>query len=203
MALRNILAVIGLLVVLGCFRAVQATDITDNTCTFKVDGKIFTLALLNMNKAGEKGYYQTSYGNNRDIRFNFCEPFVPSGCTSQNSPTAYSYVLYTDNSQTTPTQPTDDNLVCTPFSSNSKVADFTPSYINNKGQIKLNLTMTTHFEVNQTQRSTIFLLDCEPDDTPYLTNIRVESLTDETLVIKGMSPYACPVFELSSLWTAF
>jgi hypothetical protein len=81
-------------VLLSCSRLVSTTDITDNTCTFKVDGKLFTLAFLNMNKAGEKGYYQTDLDSNTSIRFNFCDPFVPLGCANQNLPSAYSYFLH-------------------------------------------------------------------------------------------------------------
>lgn len=79
---------------LGCFTTVQATDITDNTCTFKVEGKLFTLAYLNMNKPSEKGYYTSSYNSNT-ITFNFCDTFVPTGCTNQNKSAAYSYVIQT------------------------------------------------------------------------------------------------------------
>lgn len=36
------------------------TYITDNSCTFNVEGKLFTLAYLNQNKADSSGYYSAS-----------------------------------------------------------------------------------------------------------------------------------------------
>lgn len=51
------------------------------------------------------------------------------------------------------------------------------------------------------QRTTTFLLDCEPSDKSDLTNIKV-TLNEGNIEIRGQSPEACPVFELSSLWEA-
>lgn len=54
-----------------------AKDITDNTCTFKVKDKIFSLTYLNMKSNGTTSYYTVKLNDTAKIEFNFCEPFVP------------------------------------------------------------------------------------------------------------------------------
>jgi len=54
-----------------------AKDITDNTCTFKVKGKVFSLAYLNMKSNETAAYYTVKVNDTAKIEFNFCEPFVP------------------------------------------------------------------------------------------------------------------------------
>jgi hypothetical protein len=45
-------------------------DITDNTCTFKVDGNLFSLVYLNL--ASSQNYYTTPGATGQTIYFNFC-----------------------------------------------------------------------------------------------------------------------------------
>jgi hypothetical protein len=52
------------------------------------------------------------------------------------------------------------------------------------------------------QRKVQFLLDCEENDEPWLTKTELGTVDDSLIVIKGESPYACPVFELNSMWRA-
>ncbi len=40
---------IALITLFSILFSVQGTGITDNTCTFKIDGKLFSLAYLNKN----------------------------------------------------------------------------------------------------------------------------------------------------------
>ena len=132
----------------------NATDITDNTCTFKVSGKLFTLAYLNM-KANTTNYYTAKINDTAKVEFSFCEPFLPGECQTSTFPYSYSYLI---------TQTVKDSSVittCVPFSSSSKTANFNPQYLNKNGQIQLNLTMKTNDQSLNVQRSTSFLLDCE------------------------------------------
>ena len=45
----------------------KATDITDNTCTFKVKGKVFSLAYLNMKSNAAGGYYTVKVNDTAKI----------------------------------------------------------------------------------------------------------------------------------------
>ena len=49
-------------------------------------------------------------------------------------------------------------------------------------------------------RSTVFLLDCEESEDD-LGKINWKKV-DNQILITGESPFACPVFEISSIWTA-
>lgn len=51
--IKQLVLTLLLLVIPSC-----TTAIIDNTCTFRIDGKLFTLAFLNQNKPGTPGYYQ-------------------------------------------------------------------------------------------------------------------------------------------------
>ena len=152
-----------LLVIPSC-----STAIIDNTCTFRVDGKLFTLAFLNQNKPGAQGYYQLQQDEETQVYFNFCEPFLPPPCRQTNLSAAYSYVVINNTSDENNPQ-----VTCLPYSSDSKTSYFTPNYTNQKGQIQLNLTMQTQLPNLTQQRITTFLLDCEPNDESDLTNIKV------------------------------
>ena len=55
---------------------------------------------------------------------------------------------------------------------------------------------------DQIQRETVFMLDCQENKNPELTRIKVVDLDMERLIIAGQTPYACPIFELNSLWQA-
>ena len=55
------------------------TGITDNTCTFKNQGKLFTLTMMNRYEDGD--FYTKAVDSNTLIVFNFCDPFVPKQCT--------------------------------------------------------------------------------------------------------------------------
>lgn len=121
----SIIARIGWLLLLALMllaAPASSTDIIDNTCTFKVDGKLFTLTYLNQNKPGSPGYYQVGYNDQTDVFFNFCEPFVPASCAGTTLPSAYSYVAIAKSF--------DSELGCLPYSSDSKTSYFTPDYIN-------------------------------------------------------------------------
>ena len=52
------------------------TSITDNVCSFKYDGNLFSLALLNKKSSGV--YYNAKLDDLNYVLFNFCEPFTPS-----------------------------------------------------------------------------------------------------------------------------
>jgi len=134
---------------------VKTTDITDNTCTFKVSGKLFSLAYLNMKAKTTANYYTATINDTTKVEFNFCEPFIPSECPTSNFPYSYSYLI-TKNI-------TDSSVIntCVPFTSSSKTSYYSPQYINKNGEIQLNLTMQTNIENLTIQRSTYFLLDCE------------------------------------------
>jgi hypothetical protein len=116
----------------------NATDITDNTCTFKVSGKLFTLAYLNMKANTTANYYTAEINDTAKVEFNFCEPFIPLDCKGSTVPSSYSYlIIKTANASSVTT-------TCIPFSSNSKTSNFNPQYLNKNGEIQLNLTMKTN-----------------------------------------------------------
>jgi hypothetical protein len=52
----------------------------DNTCTFKSEGKLFTLAVLN--KHADTAFYRQALNSTATVVFNFCDPFVPQECTA-------------------------------------------------------------------------------------------------------------------------
>lgn len=62
--------------------------------------------------------------------------------------------------------------------------------------------MQTALTDNQTQKSVTFLLDCEDGQQSPLQSDKIYNYTSNHIVIYGKSPYACPLFEISSLWTA-
>ena len=128
-------------------QSVHTTDLLDNTCTFKVQGRLFLLAYLNRSPT----YYTHHLDQSTEVAFNFCEPFVPSECLQLDLPYAYSYLIRKE------VQAHSSSIICLPYSSNSKTAFFDPQYINDQGEIKLNLTMSTE----EGDRSTVFLLDCQ------------------------------------------
>jgi hypothetical protein len=161
----------------------------ENTCTFRADGRLFLLTYLH--KADP--YYNYDLDNDTQAVFNFCEPFVPTQCPTPLAP-AYSFVVTKDPANSS-------QVTCTAYTSDSKTSYYSSDFDNNKGNIKLNLTMQTAPEVSP-QRETIFALDCEENKDPALTKIRAQMQDDDTLLIFGQTPYACPVFELSSFWVA-
>lgn len=55
-------------------------SITDNSCTFKTKGKLFTLAMLNQYNSGK--FYSKTIDNNTEVTFNFCDPFIPPVCNN-------------------------------------------------------------------------------------------------------------------------
>ena len=61
-----------LLILLLFVSPANATDITDNTCTFKVDGKLFSLAYLNKKAKSAESYYNITNNETSVICFNFC-----------------------------------------------------------------------------------------------------------------------------------
>jgi hypothetical protein len=65
----------------------------------------------------------------------------------------------------------------------------------------MNLSMTTRPENNTLQRATDFILDCQESKDAALKGIRA-GLEGGRLVVYGSTSYACPVFELSSIWRA-
>jgi hypothetical protein len=135
------------------------TDITDNTCTFKVNGKLFTLILLN--KASTTKYYTSVY-NDSTVYFNFCDPFVPPNCmspvgSSSSLPSAYAFISNTTLATQTNTS------VCVPLTSGSKTTNYFPTYTSNNGDIQLNLTMVTVLNSSGSQQSASFILECTDD----------------------------------------
>lgn len=54
------------------------TSITDNTCVFRDEGKLFTLASLDRVSTGQ--YYRINVDPQTYILFNFCDPFTPTEC---------------------------------------------------------------------------------------------------------------------------
>jgi hypothetical protein len=179
---------------LTCRAQSLSTDITDNTCTFKTQGKLFTLALLN--QYSSQDFYRLPVDNNTWIVFNFCDPFVPKECSGSdlyNQTTAFSFIVNRYESGL---------YQCNPYSSDSKTNYFSVEYTSNSGQNILNLTMTTK-PSNETQLlETTFILSCDVANNGTLTNMFSNHSTMTNLVIYGTTSYACPVFELSSIWTA-
>lgn len=55
-------------------------SITDNTCVFREDGKLFSLTSLNRIADGK--FYRIEIDNNTAVEFNFCDPFYPKQCPS-------------------------------------------------------------------------------------------------------------------------
>lgn len=51
-------------------------------------------------------------------------------------------------------------------------------------------------------KSTQFILSCDAASTADISNIKVNALDMDKLIIYGTSPYACPVFSLGSIWKA-
>ncbi len=113
------------------------TSITDNTCTFKPDGKLFSLAYLNKYSSGN--FYQANTSDpNTIVLFNFCDPFLPEICANANSTMkkAYSFAIVNDTNQ--------EQILCYRYSSDSKLANFVPQYTSSDdGEIQLNLTLFT------------------------------------------------------------
>lgn len=105
---------------------------TDNTCTFKADGKLFTFALLNQIAKGD--FYTHAHDPIHSVVFNFCDPFLPKECAG-NKQKAYSFVVKRVG---------EGEAECFPFSSDSKLTHFTPTYSNERGEIKVNLSLTTY-----------------------------------------------------------
>jgi hypothetical protein len=62
--------------------------------------------------------------------------------------------------------------------------------------------MTTKPNELEHLTSTQFILSCDAANTADLSNIRVNASDIDKLIIYATSPYACPVFELSSIWRA-
>jgi hypothetical protein len=103
---------------LACGVGCLDTSITDNSCTFKTQGKLFTLALLNQYSSGR--YYNKTLDNNTGVLFNFCDSFIPPQCNDSLSyakqEKAYAFVLRRD--------PIKQYVECYPYSSDSKTSYF-------------------------------------------------------------------------------
>jgi hypothetical protein len=103
---------------LACGVGCLDTSITDNSCTFKTQGKLFTLALLNQYSSGR--YYNKTLDNNTGVLFNFCDPFIPPQCNDSliyaKQEKAYAFVLRRD--------PIKQYVECYPYSSDSKTSYF-------------------------------------------------------------------------------
>ena len=56
-------------------------SITDNTCVFREDGKLFTLTSLNRIADGK--YYRIEIDNSTAVEFNLCNPFFPKQCPQE------------------------------------------------------------------------------------------------------------------------
>lgn len=139
-------AVKGYVYVLGlmCLWAEGLAISTDNTCTFKADGNLFTLAVLN-----RLTYYREHIDDYTTIVFNFCDPMIPLECSDTIHEKAYSFVVRSNNAGDS----------CEAYSSDSKTSYFTPQYVNVKGEIKLNLSMDKPNN-SSIMRSTDFFLEC-------------------------------------------
>lgn len=81
------------LITLFCLMGRVEAISTDNTCTFKSQGKLFTLTLLNRNTEGN--YYRKRISTNSEIVFNFCTPFLPKECINPlfDTEKAYSFIV--------------------------------------------------------------------------------------------------------------
>lgn len=135
-------------VILMCLWTEGLAISTDNTCTFKADGNLFTLAVLNRYSNGT--YYRQNIDDHTTIVFNFCDPIIPQECTDTIHEKAYSFVVRSN----------DEGVhSCEAYSSDSKTSYFTPQYVNDKGEIKLNLSMDKPSNTSII-RSTDFFLEC-------------------------------------------
>lgn len=150
--------------------AAIGTGITDNTCTFKNQGKLFTLTMMNRYEEGE--FYTQTIDDNTVIVFNFCDPFIPEQCTGP----LYDQQIWAYSFLVTKEKDTGVNS-CIPYSSDSKTSYFAPSYSNENNDIKLYLTMTEKTANVSSYRSTDFILECSKSETQTLGDIRVESPT--------------------------
>jgi hypothetical protein len=112
----------------------SVNSITDNTCTFKEGGKLFSLVYLNRASSGK--YYEIAVNSSASVIFNFCDPFVPADCPIAQTK-AYSFLKVKNTAGSA------DPYTCTPYSSNSKTSHYLPQYISEKGQIRLNLSLFT------------------------------------------------------------
>ena len=103
--------------------AAIGTGITDNTCTFKNQGKLFTLTMLNRYEDGN--FYRQTVDNSTAIVFNFCDPFIPKECTGplyDQQVEAYSFLVSKEKETGV--------YNCVPYSSDSKTSYFAPTYSN-------------------------------------------------------------------------
>lgn len=131
--------------------AAIGTGITDNTCTFKNQGKLFTLTMMNRYEDGN--FYSQTVNNNSAIVFNFCDPFIPKECTGplyDQQVEAYSFLVTKDREA--------GLFSCIPYSSDSKTSYFAPTYSKENNDIKLYLTMTEKTTNVSSYRSTDFIL---------------------------------------------
>jgi hypothetical protein len=105
------------------------------------------------------------------VIFNFCDPFVPANCPVGTAK-AYSFIQIRNAADgSLPYQ-------CIPYSSDSKTSYYSPLYVNNKGQLSLNLTLVTvpNASTGYSDRSTDILLDCEESQDISYKNITVKYL---------------------------
>lgn len=144
------LVVVALYALVGQVRSLNS--ITDNTCTFKEGGKLFSLVYLNRASSGK--YYDIAVNSSASVVFNFCDPFVPADCPITQSK-AYSFLKVKNAAGSS------EPYTCTPYSSNSKTSHYLPQYISEKGQIRLNLTLLTEPAEGQVYRTTDIVLECE------------------------------------------
>ena len=125
----------GIVALVSVFMGINSIDshVADNTCTFQVKHKVFSLVAINL--AGQNEPYYKIHKGNSSLYYNFCEPFVPPECLNLSPalPEAYSYVVAADSSA---------NLTCTPYTSDSKTANFRTSYVRHDEGYHLNLSMT-------------------------------------------------------------
>lgn len=126
------LLVVALFALVGQVRTLNS--ITDNTCTFKEGGKLFSLVYLNRASSGK--YYDVAVNSSASVVFNFCDPFVPAECPLAQAK-AYSFLKVKNPPGIS------EPYTCTAYSSNSKTSHYLPQYISEKGQIRLNLTLLT------------------------------------------------------------
>ena len=66
-----------LLALIGQVRAIDS-HVADNTCTFQVKHKVFSLVAIN--RAGQEQPYYEEHEREASVYYNFCEPFVPPEC---------------------------------------------------------------------------------------------------------------------------
>ena len=108
--------------------------------------------MLNQKSSG--AYYTSQVDNDTWIQFNFCDPFRPIQCTGDLYTKELAYAFLVNKQATT------GLYECIPYTSDSKISYYTPQYLNNNGDIGLNLTMTTNFPNDTLNRSATFFLDC-------------------------------------------